>query len=55
MKSSGKSQNTANNSMQSYSRQKSLNSIDPCDREFNFDLWANLVREQMQTVLHRNN
>jgi hypothetical protein len=54
MKNSGKFQNTVNNSAPSLSQQKSLNSIDPCDREFNFELWANLVREQMQTVLHRS-
>jgi hypothetical protein len=54
MKNSNTSQNTANNSAQSRSRHKSLSSINPCDRDFNFDLWANLVREQMQTVLHRN-
>ncbi|NJK51276.1 hypothetical protein HC931_27110 [Candidatus Gracilibacteria bacterium] len=55
MKNSGKFQNTVNNSALSLSSpQKYLNSIDPCDREFNFELWANLVREQMQTVLHRS-
>jgi hypothetical protein len=53
MKSSEKFQNTISNSALTRSQQKSLNSIDPCDREFNFNLWANLVREQMQTVLHR--
>ncbi|MCU0536099.1 MAG: hypothetical protein MUD14_19595 [Hydrococcus sp. Prado102] len=53
LKNSSKSQNTVDNSAPTLLQQKSLNSIDPRDREFNFNLWANLVREQMQTVLHR--
>ncbi|AFY77068.1 MAG: hypothetical protein IGR93_20390 [Hydrococcus sp. C42_A2020_068] len=36
-----------------FSQPKSLNSIDPLDREFNFELWASLVRSQMQAALRR--
>lgn len=39
------------NSKLTWSQIKSLNLVNPLAREFNFELWANLVRSQMQATL----
>ncbi|WP_013321278.1 hypothetical protein [Gloeothece verrucosa] len=38
-------------SKQSRLQQKSLNTLNPQAKEFNFELWATLVRAQMREVL----
>jgi hypothetical protein len=58
MKNSGKrigysAENPVSRSERTPSRLKSLNSVNPLDREFDFELWATLVRSQMQAALRR--